>query len=445
MKILCVYNANIDALYSIDPEELISRLIVTNTVDIKNKLANPPNVINSISDFFVGLILCMKNGTGAEWLIHDKFVFQYMKEQFLPQSKLRMGGNMGIMSNVLSEMGAELVVPNVLAPTKKQLSFFSKKSIFIPQCNLNQEYNFNTEEPIHFVFNFEKDDIFDFDNITFKIPRENRFIATYDLMNMSLKLNSCFESYANNHVHEMDGLLISGFHMMLEHYPDGSNYTVYLQNALQQINNWKSNHNNLSIHMEFGHFTNSRMAQNIYLKLAPVVSSIGMNEDELLMLSCIHKTDEKSIFKLDVLSILQAAKNLLIAGKLTKIIVHTREYIVSISNLHDKLSVENQIEAMGFGVMCAGIFAAHGYLPARDRLSLMSCGLKESSIGLSQLKIFSDVYNITKYGRGAGGIIDGYQICMLPALLIDKPISTVGLGDTVTASIFLRELELLHR
>ncbi|ABE52255.1 Hypothetical protein Mbur_1337 [Methanococcoides burtonii DSM 6242] len=36
------------------------------------------------------------------------------------------------------------------------------------------------------------------------------------------------------------------------------------------------------------------------------------------------------------------------------------------------------------------------------------------------------------------------NVCILPTLLCDDPISTVGLGDTVMSAAFLRWVELLN-
>lgn len=284
----------------------------------------------------------------------------------------------------------------------------------------------------------------EFGDISFTVPRENRFIATYDIVNMSLLVNPFFEEYAMQHAGEMDGLLISGFHMMLEKYPDGSTYMDKLDKVLGQIKMWSSMNDNLSIHVEFGHFTNKDMALQVFFRISPLVGSIGMNEDELAMLVSMHEVNAAKILQMDALSIVKAAKRSLLACGLRKMIVHTREYILSISR-QTYLAPEAQLEAMNFGVACAGIFAASGQLHARDKLGAMSLGLRESEFSRAQMQQFIEVTAADRYGRGAAGMYDGHQVCILPTLLSDNPISTVGLGDTVTASMFLRELELRQR
>lgn len=445
MKVLCAYNANIDALYSITTDEVCAMLSSENTAEVMEKITNPPGVINSMSDFLAGLLFCMKEGTGAEWLIHGPEVFKLLKEQFIHRSKLRMGGNMGIMANVLSEMGAELVVPNVVNPTPRQLSFFSKKAIYIPgPVSCSKETKCEDDEPIHFVFDFKKGEHVEYGDIVFTVPRENRFIATYDIMNMSLLVNPYFEDYAIKHAGEMDGLLISGFHMMLEKYPDGSTYLDKLEQVLGQLKMWSSINDDLSIHVEFGHFTDKDMALHIFSRISPLVSSIGMNEDEIAMLVPLHKVNAAKILQMDVFSILEASKQSLLAFGLKKMIIHTREYILSISRQTD-LTPEAQLEAMSFGVTCAGIFASTGQLHRRDKLQLLSSSLQESEFGRAQMQRFIETTATVRSGRGAVGIYEGHQICILPTLLSDDPVSTVGLGDTVTASMFLRELEMRKR
>ncbi len=442
MKILCAYNANIDALYSITSAEVSDMLACEDAAELMEKITSPTGVINSISDFLAGLLICMKEGTGAEWLINGPEVFQLLKDRFLHRSKMRMGGNMGIMANVLSEMGAELVVANVLKPTKRQMSFFSKKAVLIPGHDIcSPETGCEEEEPIHFVFDFKKGDKMAYGDVCFTVPRENRFIATYDIMNMSLLVNPFFEDYAIRHAGEMDGLLISGFHMMLESYPDGSTFRDKLGKVMGQLKTWGHMNNNMSIHVEFGHFSNKALALNVFSRISPLVSSIGMNEDELAMLTSIHEVDAAKVLQMEVFSLMEAAKHSLLVSGLRKMIVHTREYILTISSRNDILP-EEQLEAMSFGIACAGVFASTGQLHDRDAILSMSADLKESEFGLAQMERFIEATAAVQLGRGAAGTYGEYQVCIIPTLLTDNPVSTVGLGDTITASMFLRELEL---
>jgi len=443
LKILCGYNANIDSIYSIKGSEINELLSFFPKSEVKDRLSNLPGSINSVSDFLAGLISCMKHGSGGEWMIHDRYVYTWLKDRYFDRSLLRMGGNMGIMANVLSEIGAFQVVPNVVNPSEMQMSFFSEKAIFLPFSDesllskkTKQEFR---EDPIHFVFDFKQGARFSLFGEDFVVPRENRFIATYDPLNTRLKINNEFAEYANKHVHEMDGALISGFHMLQSKYPDGSSYIDKLDHVCQQLKNWKKQNPEFYIHVEFGHFSIPELASSVFSSVAPLVDSIGMNEDELATLSIVHEMPEEPIAKMDSSSILGAARNLCDISGIGRLFVHTREFVLSLSK--DPVDYHDEIESLQFGVSCAAAFAQSGRLENRDFIQSTASEIDESEFGRQQ------VIKISKFiSSGSDEYVCGkfkdYYICAIPTLICDEPVSTVGLGDTVSAANFLRRLEL---
>jgi len=131
MNILCGYNVNIDSVYRISGAEISELLSAFERTEILEKIETPPGKIHSESDFAAGLAYCMKNGCGAEWLVFEQSVFEFLKKRYFEKSLVRMGGNAGIMANALSELGASRVVPNVAVPSKTQLSLFSNRTPYI--------------------------------------------------------------------------------------------------------------------------------------------------------------------------------------------------------------------------------------------------------------------------------------------------------------------------
>jgi len=127
MKILCGYNVNVDSVYRISGAEISELLENLEMTEILEKIDKPPGKIFSKSDFVAGLAYCMKNGCGGEWLIFEQAVFEFLKTRYFEKSILKMGGNAGIMANTLSQLGASRVIPNVVVPSRIQLSLFSKK------------------------------------------------------------------------------------------------------------------------------------------------------------------------------------------------------------------------------------------------------------------------------------------------------------------------------
>lgn len=447
MNILCAYNANIDSIVHVDCEELTRMLEVHD--NIPEKMNDPTGSISSVSDFLAGLVICMRDGTGAEWLIHDSNVFEWLKETFLERSFMRMGGNMGIMSNVLSELGATKVIPNVASLTELQASFFSRKAILHPYKG--KLYNSSDlehilhsggsrQELIHFVFDFKKGDTFILSGKRISVPRENRFIATYDPLNFRLYMDEHFREYSLEHAEEMDGAIVSGYHMLQEELDDGD-YKTRMDESLAQLIDWKKKRADLHLHVEMGHFSSENIASYAFSTLSPVVDRIGMNEDELAILARVNDMDPKPILGMDPVSITEAAIVLCNDFGLCRMLVHTREFVLSVSCM-DEDDPELIIQAMDFGVKCAAAFACSGKLSDRAELLDMAGGIRESDPGkaasIRLAKHMEEEWNCS----GVCGIYNSYQVTIVPTRICDEPVSTVGLGDTISAAIFLRELEL---
>jgi ADP-dependent phosphofructokinase/glucokinase len=465
MNILCAYNANIDSISHIDGKRL-SRLLEGQTGDaVHERLKKLPAAISSRADFFAGLVTCMQHGNGAEWMISDIAVFDWLKETFLADSLMRMGGNMGIMANVLSELGASRVIPNVANLSRLQASFFSQKAIFHPFkgklydsraiSNVLPAAN-KSPELIHFVFDFKKGETLRLHDEDITAPRENRFIATYDPLNFSLCIDQHFRDYAHQHASEMDGAIVSGYHLLQENEIQGHGnengsdepghkhygYKEKLGQSLEQLKSWKNIREDLHIHVEFGHFSSGNIASYAFSILSPVVDRIGMNEDELAMLARINGMDAGAILAMDPVAIAETAIELCSAYGLCRMLVHTREFVLSVSCKKDE-EPEKIIEAMDFGLKCAAAFACSGKLADRDTMLGIALGIKESEYGLSACSKLARHMEKKWTCSQVCGLHMSFQVTIIPTRICDEPVSTVGLGDTISAAIFLRELELL--
>lgn len=474
MNILCGYNVNIDSVYRISGAEISELLETFEEAEILDKIENPPGKIFSESDFVAGLAYCMKNGCGAEWLVFDQSVFEFLKSRYFGKSLVRMGGNAGIMANALSQLGASRVIPNVAVPSKTQLSLFSKKAIYFPEPPMQIMENTrkgpeekkgafsSSQEPIHFVFDFSEGETFSLYGTEIRVPRENRFIATCDHLNLRLFVNPAFEQYALQHACELDGVLISGFHLLLENYPNGRTYKTILDDTFSQLKSWKTRNNKLQIHLEFGHFASKEIANSVFLKFAKLSDSLGMNEDELAMFYNLHEVPGEGLQHMEADAISSAAFRLASGHGLKKLIIHTREFVLAVfktdfefnsravsefemdeseSSILQRAARE-KLEALEFGVRCAGVYAASGRLEGRKFVEEEASKLQESPFGREQIAAFVKAFNGKTLGQGAYILRENYIIYMLPTMLSRSPVTTVGLGDTLTAGTFLRGLEL---
>lgn len=443
MKVLCGYNVNIDAVYRMTGEEISELLHMLDREELREKLCEPPGEIRSLSDLVAGLVLHMQKGTGGEWFIYSDDVFRFLKGRYYDKCEIRLGGNMGIMANVMSHMGAEQVVMNAVGDINSIKPLMSVENIVfagesVPQ---NASMSKDANEIIHFVFDFSNGAQFKVLGDEVTVPRENRFIATYDDINTELTITPEFEEYSCEHVNEMDGAIISGFNQLQKFYPDGSGYKERFEKAHSQLEGWKALNPDLPIHVEFGHFMSMDMGVAIFSELAGTVDSIGMNEDELVMLAELHGVPSEMIRKMDACAILDACVRCASSTDLKKIVLHTRDFMLSIFAEGASTPVR-EMESMDFGVRCAAAFAASGRLPERSQLGDSVRGLARSEEGLKQVTRLQDLIGGEEFEGGVFGEYRGYSVCILPTIICEEPVSTVGLGDTVSSATFLRWLEI---
>ncbi|WP_445474790.1 ADP-dependent glucokinase/phosphofructokinase [Methanococcoides methylutens] len=443
MKVICGYNVNIDAVYTITGEDISDLLKMVDKDELLEKICDAPGEIRSIADLVAGLVLHMQKGTGAEWFIYSDDVFHFLKSRYYEKSEIRLGGNMGIMANVMSRMGADQVVMNAVGDIDTIKSLMSGGNIILAGASLasTSSTSVDASEVIHFVFDFSSGTRFDVFGNDVIVPRENRFIATYDDINTELSITPEFEEYSREHVTEMDGAIISGFNQLQQCYHDGSGYIERFEKAHAQLKDWKARDPELPIHVELGHFMSMGMGVYIFTELAGTVDSIGMNEDELVMLTELHGVPSDMILKMDACAIMDACVRCISTTGLKKIVLHTRDFIMSIFRKGFSTS-PREVPSMQFGVMCAAAFAAFGKLPGRSQLEGSVRDLARSEKGVDQARKLQDLIGGEMLEGGICGDYGGFSVCILPTIICERPVSTVGLGDTVSSATFLRWLEL---
>ena len=195
-SVATAFNANIDAVLKIKGTKIVELaqnlgMDLLELEDIKyTKLIEPKDVLK-------GLFRCFKKGIAEEWLTDDISVYEWMVQN-LGYDRLQMGGQGGIVANALAVTGVKKVyahtnsLPQIQA--EQFLKFdnllsFDSKGNEVPAYKVNRE----TDTPlIHWILEFDKGDELDFDGEKFVCPKSNRFIATYDPLNLNLVMDEHF-------------------------------------------------------------------------------------------------------------------------------------------------------------------------------------------------------------------------------------------------------------
>ena len=425
MNIICAYPVNVDAVCNIRGEE-ISALVPSNMkIGLKES-------IGSRDDLLSCLLFCMQQGSGAEILIESQATAMQIEQSFSWQ--FRLGGNAGIMANVLAELGAR---PVLNAPALgAKLAGMLHAGVRVPalsttepgpvggetKANLDRYQDLETEM-VHFVFQFKKGDLVASGQSRIIAPSDNRFIATYDPVNTRLLSSKHFDSYCLENIQKIDGALLSGFHLA----PFKEYREIFLQ-KIAQIKSWMDKNPHIFIHAEMGSFQSPEIMQSLLLLLPEIpVDSLGLNEDELAAAEGLSPGSLPGRWQ----ETMQAANRLRKSLGLFRVAVHTRDYILSVM-LVGRITAVEELSALQSGVGAAAALAATGYVTGEPPEV-------ENLVGLEAKEEFCR-NGATAFGRGAFLQTGETIISLMPSLLAKKPKITVGLGDTATAAVFFREL-----
>jgi ADP-dependent phosphofructokinase/glucokinase len=408
MNIICAYPVNLDAIHNVRGEE-IARLL-------EGAREGEPKICEKIADLddlVSSLLFCMQSGSGAEILIEKEEVARRIEASFSWHH--RLGGNAGIMANVLAARGA-MPVLNAPALSKRMAGMLHPCVRFAIQGSLvepNQAVN--EREMVHFVFEFAAGTAVKTSGSEVVAATSNRLIATFDPLNSRLYTDSDFDSFCRKSIRNFNGALISGFHLV-----PFSGFREIYEEKMAQIASWRDGNPELYTHAEMGSFQRPEIMK--YLVASLPADSIGLNEDELALI-CGPASGWRAT--------LAAAERLRRSLELQRVAVHTRDYILSV--MLSLIPAEEEAKALICGADAAATLASTGSLEGELPLRVNPAGLKARDEFISE--------GATPSGRGAFVTCGEAIATLVPSLQVDHPRFTVGLGDTATATIFHQELK----
>ena len=431
MNVICAYAVNLDAVCnakSIQLQPLLPSEISSEKIGLKSSISKMEDLVSS-------LLYSMSEGSGAEILIESPALASRIEKAFAWQ--MRLGGNAGIMANVLADLGARPILnapamgPSLAALLRPEVRLPLSGSLAKPG-RVAQAKKDDRPEPVHFVFQFKRGEEIRYGRDKFIVPQDNRFIASYDPVNTALASSRDFDSYCLEHISAFSGAMISGFHLL-----PLQNYEEILPEKINQLRSWKKRNPNLFIHLELGSFQSPQIMSHLMHLVSEVpIDSLGMNEDELDAAAGLFNLSIKANLPASWQERVLAAELLQDKTGIFRVSVHTRDYILSVIR-DGHFPAQDEILALQSGVDSAASLAAGGSIRTAPPEGYNEMGLAAER----------EFRRLGATGQGSGSILHcGSRIVSLvPARQVIQPKITVGLGDTATASIFFCELEAIRR
>lgn len=425
------FNTNVDAVLKIKASK-IAELAKQEGLSLKELQDIKHTKLLDSKDVVKGIFKCFSKGIAEEWLSEDKTVYNWMVKN-LGYDRLQMGGQGGIVANVLAVAGVKKVYVHTNSlPQLQAQQFLALDNLrsFDEAGNEKAAYQIDrvTDIPlIHWIIEFDKDDVLQFEGEEFVCPKSNRFIATYDPLNLHLVMDENFVKATSGQ--KIDYVILSGFHALTEHN-DGVKLS---ESALPVIEKWKDK--GAVLHLEIASTQDLAVRKAIIKTIAPKADSIGINEREAIdILEAINQPEaakacENCTHSVNLFKALNLIKKEIGCPRIQ---LHMFGLYMTLQDKGFKITPQANLNGMMTAATIAAGKAGTGNINHSQNL-LWAQGQKVSDIGLQEIKNLADFIDDEKLVTTGISEYEGLDVIALPTIIVEKPLTLVGMGDTISS------------
>ncbi len=447
MSMYLAYNTNVDAIIYLNEKHIQSLIKEFGAENIKKRMQEYPREINEPLDFVARLIHALKTGKPQSVPLMSYEVDKWFNSRF-EHGVERIGGQVGIIANLLANLEFKKVIAYSPLLGKKQAEMFVRRGNLLYPVIENEKlalkkpleaYKEGDPVKINRIFEFRAGTRFKLGNEVVEVPYSGRFIVACRSEEFArVETSSNFKSYLPEIGEMVDGAILSGYQGIRNHYTDGKNANYYLRKAKEDIKLLKKK-KDVKIHVEFASIQDRDLRKKVIFNIFPLVDSVGMDEAEIAhILSVLGYRDlSDRIFTYNrIEDTVLGAKILLDELNLEVLQIHTIYYLMYITHRDNPLSEGDLLKSLEVGTTLAATRAFLGdikrpedvkvglNIPFNEKGEYVKLRLEEA---LSKMRTRE------------------YKIVITPTRIVKNPVSTVGLGDTISAGAFASYLSLLMR
>lgn len=443
------FNVNVDALVRIEPDlvEWISAQVEQHEEPLRNETL--PRSVESVAELVAVLHAAMQTGKSHYGFLADDTAAWCRKH--LRKSEFKLGGQAGIIANLMATLGAdsrlyttllskdqaEIIDPAVRAPVVRgdELSWDGVQNVADP----------DQPTKVNWIFEYPKGMTCHFPQGTITTPRANRVI-------LSTSAPGSFSKFLPPLVERLPelGASIDVAFMAGYHRGDGDvpRTEAFIAESCRQLQALKQGNKNLVVHIEYVPAREPELEHTIWQGLAGSFDSFGINEHELAQL--LHVFGEEAASQAireneNAFTVWQGARVLQKILAVPRIHVHNLGYYVLLLDRDYASSPDIVRDSCILASTANAAKAIHGDVTSVDQV-VEAARIPFSEIGATQMRLF--VESMRNAGHEVpddfmvNGIapLDGHTALVIPAHVVPNPVSTVGMGDTISSVALASEV-----
>lgn len=439
---LAAFNVNIDAMVRVDPAwvEWLSGQVKEHLPPIETDTL--PRSVASVAELVALLHAAMQKGK-SHYGVMEVEVARWCREN-LTDTEFRVGGQAGIIANLMATMGADSRMYTTLL-SKDQAAMIDER-VQVPVHvdgsvawkSVREAADPDAPTKVNWIFEYPKGIVCDFPQGRVTTPRANRVILSTPAPGSYSKFLSPFAECLGELGEGIEVAFMAGYH---RGGGDLEGTREFIAEAREELAALKERNKDLVVHIEYVPARDPAWENIIWRSLSGAVDSMGINEHELAqLLWVLGETDVARAIKENenAYTVWRGARRLQEILKVPRLHVHNLGYYVVLLDEGYPSAPEIVRDSCILASTANAAKALHGEVTSVDQL-VAAAEIPFSEIGEMQMRKF--VEEMAKNGTPCPedfmetGIapLEGHTALVVPAHVVPNPVSTVGMGDTISS------------
>jgi ADP-dependent phosphofructokinase/glucokinase len=427
--VFLAYNANVDAIVRVD--ERLEAVLDPPERD------RTPERLDSPAELSAAIAATMREGEGDE-LPMDDDLGRLLADRIDPDEQ-RLGGQAGIMTDVLAVLGAAPVFYTYLLSQRQRATFDAPERVRVPVVD-DGDLQFVPLEAappadytkVNYIFEFHEDARF----YGATAAGDTRLIAAARPQRFNLELGP-LASHVGTIGGRVECALLSGYHSLRPEYDDGTTFRDRLESGRATLRSLRSNRD-LTVQVELGVTHYPDLREGIREYVVPEADAVGVDSRELDQASDdlgIEVPPSEAGGGPPVVrrhSQLAAVRE---AFGVPAVKFHARDYFLAATDGY--LPAPAVRRGYEFAAVLAATKASEGPIRSSETLR-RGLHYPPADAGTDAVGRLADHLGVEL----TDGAVVTDEVVAVPNRVVEDPVATVGLGDTVSAASFAFECAL---
>ncbi|NLM41683.1 MAG: hypothetical protein GX199_05180 [Firmicutes bacterium] len=447
---LAAFNTNVDVVVHLEQAKL-APLLSNPRVDftaVERLLGMEIPEVTNENEFVAVLMQALQEGKSVHIVLRDMDMLSWLEDVF-PERVESMGGQAGIIANQMAALGAHSMVYTSLLSAKQASMFFPEVDVPVVRDGLaivNVQEAVRPNDPVkeNWIFEYAKNERFELGGHVITTPRANRVILATRPEGVVMAFDPELEQYLPELGKSVDVAFLAGFH----YAPAGeSERKAYLADSMNSVHRLKEQNPHLRLHFEYVPMSADEAEREMLKAVASEIQSFGINENEIKRVLRIYGYEqERAAIEAKECSytLYDGVVKLWQELGFERIQLHNLGYYVVLLKKPYRVPVEHVRQACLYASSVNAIKAKYGGYVLYDRLA-EAAEIPLSTIGFQQLETFAQEMQRRGVEVPGSFLEDGilefpdHTVLIVPAHVVPNPVSTVGMGDTISSSAYAYE------